>query len=258
MKKLWNLIGSIRLTFWLLLVISLTLTAGSYSIRFSPQIFKPLNTSFLQDWYRNYGQENLPAVWWFILLLALLGMLGINTAVCVINRIYTLWKTHKNMTALVFFHKITPSLAHICFFIMLIGHFLSMTTGFHHVVPLYPGASFSLPANMKGEIVNQYCERYAEPAVISGSVKQCAVTMKLQEREIIVKQITLLDTFSWHGFTFHLGMDKKSVSPNLKLSVKRDPGVPLIVSGFSVLILLMVWYYLLMSRANKQSKRGIL
>jgi hypothetical protein len=153
-------------------------------------------------------------------------------------------------------HRITPSLAHICFLIMLIGHLLSMTTGFHQVVPLYPGASFSLPEGMKGEIVDQYCERYAEPAVVSGSVKQCAVTMKLRERETIVKQIALLDTFSWRGFIFHLGMDKKSASPDLKLSVKLDPGVPLIVSGFTVLILLMMWYYLLMGRANQQSKRG--
>lgn len=257
MKKLWNFIGSVWLTFWLLLVISLTLTAGSYSIRFSPQIFKPLNTGFLQDWYRTYGQENLSLIWWVILLLALLGMLGINTAVCVINRIYTLWKTRRQMTAFAMFHRIIPSLAHICFFIMLIGHFLSMTTGFHQVVPLYPGAPFSLPADMKGEIVDQYCERYSEPVIISGSMKQCAVTMKLQDKEAILKKISLLDTFSWNGVVFHLGMDKKSASPDLKLTIKRDPGVPLIVSGFTVLILLMVWYYLLMGRANKQSKGGV-
>ncbi|MDQ7786138.1 MAG: hypothetical protein RDU01_00865 [Thermodesulfovibrionales bacterium] len=251
MKKLWNLTGSVRLTFWLLLIISLTLAGGSYSIRFSPQIFKPLNTGFLQDWYRNYGQENLSAVWWVILLLALLGMLSINTAVCVINRLSALWKTRKQMTAFVLYHRITPSLAHICFFVMLIGHFLSLTTGVHQSIPLYPGSSFSLTGEINGEIIDHSCERYSEPAIIRGFLKQCSVTLKLRDKETLVKQINFLDTFSRHGFAFHLGMDKKSASPNLKLSVKRDPGVPLIVSGFTVLILLMMCYYLLMGRANK-------
>ena len=64
--------------------------------------------------------------------------------------------------------------------------------------------------------------------------------------------------FPGNGNAFHLGMDKKSASPDLKLTIKHDPGVPLIVSGFTVLILLMVWYYLLMGRANKLSKKGML
>ncbi|MFZ5905873.1 MAG: hypothetical protein ACOYVJ_00505 [Nitrospirota bacterium] len=256
-EKLWKVTGSVRLTFWLLLIISLDLAVGSYAIRFFPQVFKPLNTIFLQEWFITYGQENLPIIWWFILLLGLLFLLGINTAVCVIRRLSTLWKTRRQMTAFVLFHRVAPSIAHMCFFIMLIGHFLSMTTGLHRVVPLYPGARFSLPGAIQGEIVGQYCNRYSEPAVISGSVKQCAVTMNLRASQITVKQVSFLEPFSWNGVVFHLGMDKKTPSRDMKLSVKRDPGVPLIVSGFSVLVLLMVWYYLLIGRADKQSKRGI-
>jgi len=57
--------------------------------------------------------------------------------------------------------------------------------------------------------------------------------------------------FFWHGFSFHLVRDKKAAGPGLKIAVKRDPGLKFILSGFAVMVLLMLWYYLRLNKARK-------
>ncbi len=255
-RKAWNFMGGVRLTFWLLVIIFLDLAAGSYIVRFFPGIFRPLSTGLLQDWYALYGRENLHIAWWLILLVALLAALSLNTAICATNRIADLWRARRQIKAPVFFYRITPSLAHVCFLVMLAGHFLSMTTGFQRVVSVYPGATLSLPSGEKIEIIDQHCENYSRPEIISGPLKQCGVTMKLPDKKAVFQEISFLDSFSWHGLTFHLGMDKKSRKLDLKLTIKRDPGALWILSGFTVLILLMMWYFLKIN--NKENKGGIL
>jgi hypothetical protein len=72
--------------------------------------------------------------------------------------------------------------------------------------------------------------------------------------ETTQKQISFLHPLYWQGYSFHLGMDKRSSkSPELKISIKRNPGIRLILFGFTVLILLMVWYF---PQINKNIKGG--
>jgi hypothetical protein len=88
-----------------------------------------------------------------------------------------------------------------------------------------------------------------------GSIKQCNVSLKVQTQgKSAQEQISFLHPLYWHGYSFHLGMDKRlSKSPELTISIKRDPGMRLILVGFTVLILLMVWYF---PQINKNIKGG--
>jgi hypothetical protein len=255
MKRIWYFCGDVKVTFWLLLLISLHLAIGSYYIQFYPQIFNPLNHSLFQDWIRLFGQHHLGKIWWMGILLILLCFLGVNTGVCTLNRLLGLWSKRKQMHLKMFLLKITPSLTHICFLIILTGHLFSLTTGFNSVLPIQPEMKTSLSSQADMQVVNQNCDYYQSPQQLKGFMKQCTVSLRLQSPdEMILKQISFLNPISWQGFTFHLDMDKKSVqSPQLRLLIKRDPGVKLILFGFIFLILLMLWYF---PQINKNTKGG--
>ena len=79
------------------------------------------------------------------------------------------------------------------------------------------------------------------------------------QEETIQEQISFLHPIYWHGYSFHLGMDKRSdKSPELTISIKRDPGARLILIGFTVLILLMLWYFPQINKGVKNSGKEVI
>jgi hypothetical protein len=257
LKKIWNFCGSVKVTFWLLLIIASGLAVGSYYVKYNPQIFKHLNHSLFQDWFILHGQYYPEKLWWLVILLVSLFAFGINTGVCTLNRLISLFSKRKQMSTKIFFLKITPSLTHICFLVILCGHLFSMISGYNGVLPAKAGAKTSLPIQSDIEITEQKCDYYISPESLKGFIKQCIVSFELQTQgDTAQKHISFLHPLYWQGYSFHLGMDKRSSkSPELKISIKRDPGVRLILVGFTVLILLMLWYFPKINRDIKNNKK---
>jgi hypothetical protein len=245
-RKFWNYCGEVRINFWLLLFISINLAVGSYYLKFNPRLFNPLNQLLLQEWFRDHGQYQAGNIWWLATLLILLFLLGVNTSVCAINRIVLLWPRRKQMRGRSFFHKICPAFIHLCFLFILFGHFLSLVSGVHRVIPVKPGLIESLPGQLRIQIMEYFCDRYSAPASLKGSIKQCRVSLKvLSAGTEEVSQIRFLEPLVRQGFIFHLDMAKRSgPQPDLKLIIKRDPGLKFIFLGFSILIGLMAGYFL--------------
>ena len=255
LKKIWHVCGNVKVTFWLLMFIVFNLAAGSFYVKFYPHIFRPMNDFLFQDWVRLYGRNYPDKIWWLWMLLGLIFALGINTGVCTVDRIITLWSNRKKMGSKIFFLRITPSVTHICFLLMLSGHFLSLITGFNKALPLKPEVNILLPLQTNIEVLHQNCDYYLSPEPLKGFLRQCTVSLKLQKGgEMALKQVSFLHPFFWQGFSFHLGMDKKSMNhPEIRLIIKRDPGVRLILPGFTILVLLMLWYF---PQLNKGTKGG--
>lgn len=156
------------------------------------------------------------------------------------------------METKVFFLKITPSFIHLCFLTMLVGHLMSMTSGFNKVVPITSELDSTLPIQAK--VLDHQCDYYSSPELLKGYTKQCTVSLKVQTPgETELKQVSFLHPFSYQGFTFHLNMDKKAKASLLQIVVKHDPGLKLILPGFIALILLMLWYF---PQINKNIKGG--
>lgn len=254
LKSLWRFCGNVRLTFWLLMLISCTLATGSYFIRYSPQVFRPLNSLLFQDWFRAYGEASLSRIWWLLILFSLLTALGINTIACTIDRLYALWKKRSQMSSGVFFSKAVPSMIHMCFLVILTGHLFSLTYGMNREISVMPGSENILPRQSSVSVLDQNCDFYGSPDMLKGLLKQCAVSLELRRPgETTFKKIGFLRPFFWHGFSFHLIRDKKADASGLKIAVKSDPGLKLILYGFTVLVLLMLWYF---PSLNKDSKGG--
>jgi hypothetical protein len=260
LKRIWHFFGNVKVTLWLLLIITFSLALGSYYVKYNPQLFKYINRSLFQEWFSLHGQYYPGKIWWLVMLLLSLFALGINTVICTLNRLMNLFSNRKQISNKIFLLRITPSLTHICFLVMLSGHLLSMISGYNVVLPVEAGAKTSLPAQAKIEILKQNCEYYLSPEALKGSVKQCTVALKLQmQGETTQKQISFLHPIYWQGYSFHLGMDKRSTnSPELTISIKRDPGAILILIGFTVLILLMLWYFTQINKGVKNSDKEVI
>lgn len=250
LKKAWNFCGDIKVNFWLLFAISLNLALGSYFIKYNPKLFMPLNYSLIQNWFWDYGQYQPGKIWWFGILLALLIFLGINTIVCAVKRITQLWPKKKQLGFRIFSIKITPSFIHFCFLVMLSGHGLSLIIGFHQNLPVQINQTILLPQGITLEVTGQKIDRYNSPAALAGLIKQCTVFLRIRQAQLTeMKEVSVLHPIHWQGISLHLDAfikreaQKTGAFPELKLIIKRDPGLPLILPGFAILCLLLIWYF---------------
>jgi hypothetical protein len=250
LQRIWKFCGNVSITFYLLLFITINLAVASFYVKLYPQIFKSLNNFLLQDWLRLYGQNHPEKIWWLWTMLGLLLALGFNTGICTLDRIINLLANRKKMRIKTFFFKITPSFIHVCFLIMLSGHFISMISGFNGSIPAAIGAEMSVP--VQAQVLDQHCDYYSSPEVLKGFMKQCTVSLKLQsQNETALKEISFLNPATWKEFSFHLMRDKKSKEGGLQIIIKHDPGLKLILPGFTVLVLLMLWYFPTLNKNNK-------
>ena len=110
-----------------------------------------------------------------------------------------------------------------------------------------------LPFQDKIMVLGQQCDYYDSPEILRGFVKQCTVSLDLETpEEKTLKQISFLHPLFWQGLSFHLVMDKKAQAPKMKLIVRKDPGVKLILWGFTAMVLLMLWYFPQMNIGDKR------
>ncbi|MDD5524497.1 MAG: hypothetical protein PHV90_04580, partial [Smithella sp.] len=64
-----------------------------------------------------------------------------------------------------------------------------------------------------------------------------------------IKELRVLSPIYWQGLSIHLDVFTKKNSqntsepPGLKLIIKKDPGVALVIVCFAILCLLMFWYF---------------
>lgn len=249
-KKIWNFCGDIKVNFWLIFFVSLNLAVGAYYIKFNPKLFSPLNHSLVQDWFIQYGQYRLDQSWWLILLFVLAFFLGINTFVCAVKRIAQLWPQRKQSTFHAFSVKISPSLIHLCFVIILAGHFLSLVAVDEQDIPVQLNQKIVLSEGNSLEVISQKVERYTTPAAFEGAVRQCSVMLKFQSpQQSEIKELRVLSPIYRQGMSIHLDVlikknsQKNAASPELKLIIKKDPGVAPVIVCFAILCFLMFWYF---------------
>jgi hypothetical protein len=246
-NKLWIFCGSMRVNFWLLLLISLNLGVGACYTASHSQLFSSLSHLTIQDWINSSVQLQMDKIWWLFSLLCLLSFLGFNTVVCVIKELSDLWNKKKQMGWRLFSVRICPALIHLCFIFILFGHSLSLVTGFRQTVEITPGIKGTLSSQAEFEVTGQSCDRYLAPAALKGLIKNCSISLKIKSTEEETKQISVLSPSFWNGISFHLTPSKQSTvqdgTPALSLIVKKDPGIKIILWGFATMILLMLWYY---------------
>lgn len=240
-KRLWTALGSIRLTLWLLGLLTVNLFVGSFYARFMP-VFGELNAQIFPAWLmaRSDGHS-----WWLFTLFGLLFLLFVNTLSCTLERVAFLWAHRQHHRRTIFVLLLAPSLMHFCFLFIVGGHALTEFTGSKQRLPAVVGEQVTV-ADRRITLLDRHYSYWQEP-LLEGVMRQCTATLELKNGSSVERrQIAILEPVYWQGYTLHLGMAGKPGTnqlPPLEITIKKDPGLLLILLGNGVLCLLMLWYF---------------
>jgi hypothetical protein len=240
-KRLWKALASIRLTLWLLVLLAISLFVGSLYAKFMP-VFGELNTRLFPAWLmtRSNGHS-----WWIFVLFGLLALLFANTLACTLERVVFLWYRRQHHRLGIFLLLLAPSIMHFCFLFIIGGHALTEFTGSKQKLLAVVGQQVSFD-DRQVTLIDRHFDYWQEQA-LEGVMKQCTATLELKNgANVEQRQIAILEPLYWQGYTLHLGMAGKPGTdevPPLQITVKKDPGLLLILLGNSVLCLLMLWYF---------------
>jgi hypothetical protein len=251
-RSIYNFFGSISLTIFLLPAIAINLAIGSQFTKHYPAVFGQLNFLRFQDWLLLHQE---PACWWVWSLFFLLFLFGVNTAVCTAGRVLFLLRQRNNFNCRAFVVAVSPSLMHICFLLVIGGHAVSQFAADIRQLPISPGARMSLSPDTLAVTGQQYLYQ-TEPA-LKGRVKACTATLALTSPDgTIMREVGILHPVFWKGFSIHLdsaGKTKPGVPPQLKLIVRKDPGLYPILIGNAILCLLLLCYFPVIIRDRRNA-----
>ncbi len=277
----WNLLGDIRLSFYLLISAALLLLIGAFYSGMNYSYFAKLNEMRLQDWMIQRLATDLGITWWLPILLIVLFMLGVNTFICSWDCMYSLVPGRKEVSFRKFVHNITPSLIHYLFIAVMLGHAVTFILGSWQRIPVKEGASIKisedLPEFRIDKIENEY---FPKDSPLKNRIMQTTVSLGSAEGESL--ELSFLNHLACKGYHLHLDMEKKrknkqkkqnilqeqkketcnkedvyhlkrdhkKKSRKLLLLVIDDPGLYIIISGFVMILILMSWYFIEIRKRN--------
>jgi hypothetical protein len=245
LKRVWKIASSVQTTFWLLGLATLFFVIGSAYFRFEKQILPQLNFNLVQDWVRQFGLAHPGRTWWFFALLLVLLLLGVNTIACSIDRLLHLLPQYKRTAKLEFTVSLAPTLVHLVFILVLGGHALSSFCGSVETVSCAPGQAVALSGGRSLQVLAVRFTTHEAPDSMAGRLKGMSADMSFRSPGFAGEFTTAVLSPAFRaGYSFHLdSVDKYARSRELRLIVRRDPGIRLILPGLFVIILLMAWYF---------------
>jgi hypothetical protein len=283
-RAMWEFLSDLRLTFWTLLACVLLFVIGSIYTGNNYSYFDIMNEMTIQSWLLTLGLRDPALVWWLPFLFAALFLLALNTFCCSLKRIAQIWP-HRTKTPFgSFMLKLSPSLVHILFLMVMGGHLLTVTLGSWDRYPLNQGESVMLSRPAMSVTVNNIEHRhYSDESLLRKRIKHTTASLTSESGAVIV--LSFLKPASFNGYHFHLDMIKKKrtdllteqqllntqaagtddetcnkahvyhapktdESQQLYLLVIADPGLGLIMAAFAGIVSLMSWYFFMVSRGT--------
>jgi hypothetical protein len=134
---------------------------------------------------------------------------------------------------------------HLCFLFIVGGHGLTEFTGSKQRLHAVVGEQIRVN-DLQVTLLERHYDYWQEPA-LKGVMRQCTATLELKNgMSVEQRAIAILEPIYWQCYTLHLGMAGKPGTdqlPPLEITIKKDPGLMLILFGNTVLCLLMLWYF---------------
>ncbi len=271
MKKFLHLIGDLRLAFFLILACGAVMWVGSVYASTDFELFNSMNGVRIQDWFFTTGMGNIGVTWWIPLLFLVFTLLVINTLACTYIRVSALIPSRNVTGAKRFMILLSPSIIHLLFVLMLAGHFAGFVLVKHSRVKISEGEEILIGPLGKVKILSIEHEFYPDFSLVRDRVKQTEVKLLAPDyygdKEMTVK---FLEPLLVNGSLIQLDMKKIKkdkmvvpiddetcnrekdfhykektgfVTPQLYLISTYDPGLWILLPGFTLVIMLMVWYF---------------
>ncbi len=285
MKKVWNWLGDIRVAFILLITASATLMTGAFYAERHFSLFRELNRMRIQDWLSVHLAAQPQWVWWVPLLFVVMAALGINTFICASNRVARLLRQRRTLSPGRFFYLLTPSLVHFLFLIIMLGHLTTFVAGNWQPHPLEPGRDIRIAGDRQPYQVQAVQDHFfPETATLHHRIAQTTVTLsgadgkmtrlqytrpvfmdgrfflldKVKEGNSAAKKrmLSAADKETCNKASVYIEADKTRRDGRQLLLVISDPGLAWIVSGLTLIMILMIGYFFVQTNSAGNKKNG--
>ncbi|MBN1532440.1 MAG: hypothetical protein JXA20_07245 [Spirochaetes bacterium] len=271
MKRFLDIIGDLRIAFWLLLSAALVMWIGSIICLNNYSLIDSLNGSRIQEWLPAHLRQHPGATWWIPLLFLVFFLLGINTMACTARRILNLIPAGRGMSAKGFLVALSPSIIHLLFMLMLSGHLLGFAMVEFEKVPVRQGEEAVLKNVGTVRVASVTHQFFPRDSLLRGRVRQSRMILEFPRQGVPETAVLeFLRPVYRGGYIIQLDMERKkrtetpriadpetcnrethfnfsgpknAGSPRLYLAVTRDPGLFVLFPGFIAVILIMGWYF---------------
>lgn len=259
----WQFLGDIRLSLWLIYALFADILAGSMIMRRYPELFYPLKDQFLQQWLLSYGERNMQLTWWFFVALLLLSSLALTTTVCGTDKAIATIARFRGDDIWGSFLKLSPTVVHIGFLLLLAGQLVSHTLGVNsHGNILAVGGAVEVPGSGIRIVLQDMKVGFFGQGTrflgMAGKVRDCAGTIAVVDSGGIHERRISINRPAWYkGWSFFIedfypktrGVKKP---PYINLVIRKDSGIKLMAAGAVVFGLGLVMYLLLVAQARRR------
>ncbi len=251
LRRAWLALGSIHLTVALCLALAADLGLGYLSLQRGLNIFVPMSDTGIFPWLFTYGLYNLGVTAWFFILIALLGVLFVNTFACTTERlIQTFAANHRRPGWLL---KLAPHVMHYAVLVILAGYLCSYV--FSESLPgrgIRVGESMTLPDGAEVAFVGFAPEYYRGDRLAEFDTFVMKPNARLivshgderREETLNFNQPIRVGSYGLYMNDYSPRRQKRGMSaPNIRLTIRRDPssavyltGVLLFVAGLGLYV----------------------
>lgn len=282
LKKIWNMAGHIKVSFVLLMLSSLVLFIGSMYANSHFTLIRALNRTRVQDWFMANLAAHASAIWWTPLLFIIMACLGVNIFICAVNRMAQILVQRRTVSKKRLFYLLTPTLIHYGFIVIMLGHLLTFTGGHWETIPLETDMRIHVGSQKALlTVVSVQDAFYAPTSAMRNRLRQTYVRLKDNQNREFVLEFLKPVRMNGHFLFLDKAKRKKLAAPitprpddasketcnqahlfhqktpkpsGLRLLIISDPGLVLIISGLTVIMLLMGWYFIFPANGSKNSK----
>lgn len=198
MKRVWNFFSSITLTITLAVLICMDAVWGSILSMRNPEFFRVFDQEILVPLLASAGFKYLHLTAWIYALIVLTALFAVNTAVCTVDKVYSIIRSRLSWKA--FF----PHIVHIGFLIALLGHLVGSIWGFRsYGTVVFKGSSVPVP-NVSGLYVrlNGMDMKVSETGELE-SLKSNVTLLKEDGTEAVTKDIEMNGPLIYKGIAFY-------------------------------------------------------
>jgi len=267
---IYRFLTSIRLSFFLLLLLTADLCMGYICLHGNASFYEPMNTVGLIQWLTTYGFARPMLSAWFFILLVLLFCLVINTLVCTCDKLYHLGSTlHARLTGRRVWLTITAHLMHLAIVLLFAGYLISYTmSDIENSVTVMPGGkAVSFGSGLSFTLTKMDLTPYKHNRLdgFIGRYIDSDAHLIFNDGDNDTQQavLSLNNPVSYWGYSFFLqrfnprSAGEISPSKYIVIDIRRDPGTILTFTGMGAFILGLIGFIMLKTPFKTSRRKAI-
>ena len=248
---------------------SATLFIGSNYAGAHFSLFQEMNRFRVPDWLAVHLKAEPELTWWIPVLFIIMGAMSLNTIICIFNRVTRLISQRNTLKPGSFFHLLIPSIVHFLFVVIMLGHLTTFLSAKWQTMIIKTDSSVTLGEKAPPlEVKTIQDLLFPETSGLRDRISQTTVTFANgfgKEIELKYMRPVVIDG---HFFFLDTAKEKKKSAPietvatedketcnkasdfilknktRQLLLIVKDPGFYIIISGLTLILLLMTWYFL--------------